>query len=125
MGGRGARLAAALTLSASAWPGIVQASPPALGTREGELMCAGLTSALASGTALTTGGDVVSATLAHGVFLGRLSVIAPDARFRVNESLEAFEKLSPADQEQLMRDCITKLVELGVLKASPDQPKPR
>jgi hypothetical protein len=123
MGKRTAGLAAALALSVSGWPAAVNAAAPPLGTREGELLCVGLTNVLASGALLSTGGDAVSAATAHGVFLGRLSVLAPDARYSLDKFLDVYGKMTPAEQDQLARNCFAELEEIDAIKGTPPPPK--
>jgi hypothetical protein len=91
----------------------VHAAVPPLGTPEGELLCAGWTNVLASGAMLTTGGDAATFIKAHGVFLGRLSVIAPQARYRLEDFLKVYDKMTPAEQSQVDENCLAKLREMG------------
>jgi hypothetical protein len=105
-------MAGLVAVVASMQAGPSHAAAPALGSREGELLCAGLTGVLASGALLTTGADAAAAAKAHGIFLGRLSVIAPDARFRVEDFQAAYEKMTPADQNELMDACFGKLKQI-------------
>jgi hypothetical protein len=109
-------LAAALALAMSGPLSGAQAAVPALGSREGELLCAGWTNMLASGAMLTTGGDAATAIRSAGVFLGRLSVIAPDARYRLQDFLDAYDKMTPADRDQLGHNCIAKLREIEAIR---------
>ena len=91
-----------------------RAAVPPLGTAEGELLCAGWTNVLASGAVLTTGADTAAAIKAYGIFLGRLSVIAPNAQYRLQDFLTAFQKMSVADQDQLAENCLAKLREVDL-----------
>jgi hypothetical protein len=118
-------LAAVLALLVSGWLSPVHAAAPALGSREGELFCAGWTNMLASGALLTTGGDAATAIKAHGVFLGRLSVIAPEARYRFRDFLDAFDKMTPAEQAQLGDNCLAKLREVEAISGAGSQAKAR
>ena len=118
-------IAAALVLLASGCLSPAHAAVPALGSREGELLCVGLTNVLASGALLTTGGDALTAAKAHGVFLGRLSVIAPDARYRLQEFLDTYDKMTPAEQAQLLENCFAKLREIDAINFDGSQAKLR
>jgi hypothetical protein len=120
---RTASLAAALALLTGGWLSPAQAEVPAPGSREGELLCAGWTNVLASGTLLTTGGDALTAVRAHGVFLGRLSVIAPDARYRLQDYLAAYDKLTPAEQAKLGDNCIATLRQVEAIRAGASDAK--
>ena len=120
-----AHSAAALVLLAGAAFSPAHAAVPALGSREGELLCAGLTNVLASGALLTTGGDALPAAKAHGVFLGRLSVIAPDAKYRLPAFLETYDKMTPAEQAQLLNNCLTKLKEIDGVGLGDPEPTAR
>ena len=108
-------LVAALALLVSGWLSIAHAAVPAPGTREGELLCAGWTNVLGSAALLTTGGDPLSAAKAHGAFLGRLSVIAPDARYRLKDFLDAHDKLTSDEQAQLVENCAATLREIDAI----------
>src|SRR5258708_6462882 len=113
---RTAGLAAALVLLAGGWLSPAQGAVPPLGSREGERLCAGWTNMLASAALLTTGADAATAVTAAGIFLGRLSVIAPDERYRLEDFLADFDKMTPADRAQLGDNCIAKLRQIDAVR---------
>ena len=123
---KGARpLAAAIVLVASSWLSPVNAAVPPLGSREGELLCAGWTNMLASGAMLSTGGDAAPLIKAHGFFLGRLSLIAPDAKYSLKDFLAAYDRMTQAEKAELGDNCIAKLRQVGGFADRPPDPKVR
>jgi len=120
-------VAAVLAFLASGWMPPAHAAVPALGSGEGELLCAGWTNVLASGSLLSTGrgGDTLTAVKAHGVFLGRLSVIAPEARYRLRDFYERYDKMTAAEQNELADSCLAKLKEINVIGGAGPEPSVR
>ena len=113
------RLAAAALILSLAWGPSAGATVPALGTRDGELLCAGLMRVMISGALLTTGGDPLTSAKWYAFFLGRLSVIAPEAVVRLDAFDEAYEKLTPAEQDELVGNCFEKLKQIDPAVAGP------
>jgi hypothetical protein len=118
-------LSAAIVMVASSWLSPVQAAVPPLGSREGELLCAGWTNVLASGAMLSTGGDPAAFIKAHGFFLGRLSLIAPDAKYSLNDFFAAYDRMNEMEKAELSDNCIAKLKQVGGFADRPQEPKAR
>lgn len=103
----------------------VHAAVPPLGTPEGELLCAGWTNVLASGAMLTTSGDAAAFIKAHGVFLGRLSIIAPQVRYRLEDFENVYGKMTAAEKGEVDENCIAKLREMEAIFGAEEGAKVR
>lgn len=103
--------ALAAGLLAGALPSTASAGAPELGTPEGELFCAKTMRTLAGGALLTTGEDALPAVKAYGIFLGRLSLIAPEATTR-DFLDEPADKLLAEEAGAAIDACLRKAAEI-------------